>query len=185
MADTPETNETLTEDILDTMRAEKVAELEILSQSLEDKQKKCDEYYDQLVRLRAEFENFRKRAEREKQTHLQWGKEDILLKQISLLDILQQACRSIETATDVKSIAQGMNMIMSEFERMLVAEGVQKIEALNAKFDPALHDAMGKIENDDVDEGTVLEVLQNGYQLAGRTIRPAKVKVSSKTTKTE
>jgi len=172
--------EKLTGEILDSLRDDKVATQDILRQSLEEKQKKCDEYLDQIKRLQAEFDNYRKRAEREKQTHLQWGKEDILLKQLSLLDILQQACKSISTATDIASVAQGMELIRAEFERMLWAEGVQKIDALKTKFDPALHDAMGQIVDDTVDEGTVVEVIQNGYQLSGRTIRPAKVKVAKK-----
>jgi molecular chaperone GrpE len=179
------TDEKLTGDILDTMREQKVSELDILRQSLEEKDKKCEQYVDQLKRLQAEFDNYRKRADKEKQTHLQWGKEDILLKQISLLDILEQACRSVSSAKDIATVAQGIELIKSEFERVLSAEGVQKIEALNAKFDPAMHDAMIQVENDSVEEGTVLEVLQNGYQLSGRTIRPAKVKVAKKINKTQ
>lgn len=181
MGETHETSEKLTSEILDTLRDEKVAELDILRQSLDEKQKKCDQYFDQIVRLQAEFDNFRKRAEKEKQTHMQWGKEDILLKQVALLDIIEQACLSIGQATDIATVAKGIELIKAEFERVLAAEGVMKIEAMNANFDPSLHYAMAQVENNDVHEGTVLEVLQNGYQLSGRTIRPAKVKVAKKT----
>jgi molecular chaperone GrpE len=72
-------------------RDEKISELEILRQSLEDKKKETETLYDQLLRLKADFENFRKRSEKEKIDYLKWGKERILLKQISIDDVLEQS----------------------------------------------------------------------------------------------
>ena len=84
------------EEMYDAGREEKVSELEILQQSLEDKKKQAEAYYDQLLRLKAEFENFRQRSEKEKSRQRLWGKEEVLLKQISLFDVIEQAYSSIE-----------------------------------------------------------------------------------------
>jgi molecular chaperone GrpE len=161
----------------DTARDEKVTELEILKQSLEEKKKQADEYYDQLVRLKAEFENFRKRSEREKHNHLLWGKEDILLKQLGLLDVLEQGVQSARTSSNIESIRTGIELIKQEFVKMLSTEGVTEIESLGNKFDPSVHEAVEHVESDQPD-GTIIAVLQKGYELNGRVVRPARVKVA-------
>jgi molecular chaperone GrpE len=168
-----------TEAISQTAREEKLSELEILQQSLEEKKKQADEYYDQLLRLKADFENFRRRTERDKQAHLQWGKEEILLKQIGLLDVLEHALQSARTSTNIESIQKGLELIRQEFAKMIYSEGIAEIESQGKKFDPSVHDAIEQVESDQP-EGTVLETVQKGYQLNGRLIRPAKVKVSKK-----
>lgn len=165
--------------VSESAREEKVSELEILKQSLEDKKKLAGEYYDQLLRLKAEFENYRRRSEREKQNHLTWGKEEILLKQVGILDVLEQASGSIQTCTNVETIQKGLDLIKQEFVKMLSTEGISEIESLGRKFDPGFHEAIEYVESDQP-EGTVLEVMQKGYSLNGRIIRPAKVKVAKK-----
>jgi molecular chaperone GrpE len=165
--------------IYDTAREEKVSELGILQQSLEEKKKQADEYYDQLLRLKAEFENYRKRTEKEKQIHLMWGKEGILLKQMGLLDVIEQALHSARTSDNIESIQQGLGLIVNEFSRMLNSEGVTEIESRGKKFDPSLHEAVEQVESDEPD-GTITDVLQKGYSMNGRVIRPARVKVAKK-----
>ncbi|MBN1822906.1 MAG: nucleotide exchange factor GrpE [Endomicrobiales bacterium] len=170
--------------VLETARDEKVSELEILKQSLDEKKKQAGDYYDQLLRLRAEFDNFRKRTERDKKNHLAWGKEEILLKQVSLLDVIEQAASIKLTENNAKSIQQGLELIKQEFVKMLSSEGIVEIECLGGKFDPNLHEAIEQVESEDEEE-TVKEVFQKGYMLNNRVIRPAKVKVSKKTAKKE
>lgn len=178
--DTEQAKEEDSQVISDTARDEKVSELAILKQSLEEKQKQAEDYYDQLVRLKAEFENFRKRSEREKQNHLMWGKEDVLLKQIGLLDVLEQAGRSAQTSNNIESIRTGIELITQEFAKMLSSEGVTVIESAGKKFDPSLHEAVEQVASDQPD-GTILEALQKGYMLNGRVIRAARVKVAKHT----
>lgn len=158
-------------------REEKLSELEILKQSLEEKAKESAEYYNQLLRLKAEFENFRRRNEKEKQNHLAWGKEDILLKQVALLDVMEQAAASTQAATNIESIKQGLELIKMEFVKMLSSEGVVEIDCLGKIFDPQLHEAVEQVESE-APEGTVTEVMQKGYMLKERVIRHARVKVS-------
>ena len=105
-------------------REEKLSELDILRQSVEEKQKKADEYYDQLLRLKADFENFRRRTEKEKQDFLNWGREKILIKQISIYDVFEQALQSVKAGKNLDSIMVGLDMIHKEFAKMLKEEGV-------------------------------------------------------------
>lgn len=156
-------------------RNEKLSELEILKQSFDEKKKEAQEYYDQLVRLKADFENFRRRSEKEKKDYLDWGKEKILLKQVSIDDVLQQALKSAKTGNNIESIVVGLEMISKEFAKMLKEEGVEEIHC--EKFDPNFCEAIDQVESDEED-GTVLEVYQKGYKMNGKLIRPAKVRVA-------
>lgn len=175
--DQTKAKEDTTKNIYETAREEKVSELDILSQSLEEKKKQADEYYDQLLRLKAEFENYRKRAEKEKQNHLLWGKEDVLLKQLNLLDVLEQAKQSTDTATNIESIKKGIELIYQEFVKMISSEGVTEIECLDKPFDPHLEEAVEQVESEKP-EGTVVGVFQRGFRINGKILRPARVKVS-------
>jgi len=156
-------------------RNEKISELEILKQSVEEKKKQVEDYYDQLLRLKADFENYRKRSEKEKKDYLEWGKEKILLKQINIYDVLQQALKSAKTGNNMESIIVGLEMINSEFLKMLKEEGVEEIQC--ERFNPDVCEAVDNIESEE-EEGTVLEIYQKGYKLNGRLVRAAKVKVA-------
>jgi molecular chaperone GrpE len=159
-------------------REEKLSELEILKQSFDDKKKEAGEYYDQLLRLKADFENYRRRAEREKKDYLDWGKEKILLKQISMDDVLRQALKSAKNGGKVEDIIIGLEMVSREFEKMLKEEGVEEIVC--GKFDPNFCEALDIAESGEEEDGKILEVYQKGYKMNGRLIRPAKVKVAKK-----
>ncbi|MEA4966586.1 MAG: nucleotide exchange factor GrpE [Bacteroidaceae bacterium] len=170
-------NEESQQEVADIAREEKLSELDILKQSVEEKQKLADEYYDQLLRLKADFENFRRRAEKEKQDFLNWGREKILLKQISIYDVFCQAMQSIKSGQNLESIKIGLEMISSEFAKMLKEEGVERIDCLNKKFDPSFCEALEHCESEKED-GTILEIYQPGYKLNGKLMRPARVKVA-------
>jgi molecular chaperone GrpE len=159
----------------DIARDEKISELEILKQSIEDQKKLAQDYYDQLVRLKADFENYRRRSEKEKKDCLDWGKEKILVKQISIDDVLQQALESAKAGNNIESIIVGLEMISKEFSKMLKEEGVEEIQC--EKFDPNMCEALDYSESGEED-GKVLEIYQKGYKMNGKLIRAAKVKVS-------
>jgi molecular chaperone GrpE len=158
-------------------REEKLSELEILKQSFDEKKKEAEQYYDQLLRLKADFENYRRRVEKEKKDYLDWGKEKILLKQISMDDILQQALKSAKSGGKVEDIITGLDMVNREFEKMLREEGVE--EVVCDKFDPNFCEALDTVDSGE-EEGTILDVYQKGYKMNGRLIRTAKVKVAKK-----
>jgi molecular chaperone GrpE len=161
-------------------RDEKISELEILKQSLDEQKALAQDYYDQLIRLRADFENFRKRSEKEKKDYLDFGKEKILVKQIAIDDVLQHALKSAKTGNNMDSIIVGLDMISKEFAKMLKEEGVEEIQCGN--FDPNVCEALDYVESDEED-GKVLEVYQKGYKMNGKLIRTAKVKVAKNSKK--
>jgi molecular chaperone GrpE len=156
-------------------RDEKIYELEILKQSIEEKRKQAQDYYDQLLRLKADFENYRRRSEKEKKDCLEWGKEKILLKQISIDDVLRQALKSTKSGSNIESIVLGLEMISKEFSKMLKEESVEEIEC--DKFDPNICEALEYVESEEED-GKILEVYQKGYKMNGKLIRAVKVKVA-------
>jgi molecular chaperone GrpE len=167
------------EGVYEAARQEKVAELEILKQSLEEQKKEAASHYDQLLRLKAEFDNFRRRTEKEKQNHILWGKEEVLIKQLNLLDLLEHAAKSARTTNNIESIQKGLDLITQELVRMLSGEGVSEIKGVGERFDPNVHEAVEQVDSDQP-EGTIVDVLQKGYSLGGRMIRPARVKVAKK-----
>ncbi|WP_413854483.1 nucleotide exchange factor GrpE [Candidatus Ruminimicrobium bovinum] len=164
----------------DVAREEKLSELDILKQSLEEKQKQADEYKAEYLRSVAEYQTLRNRTEKEKGEYINYGKAKILEKQINIFDVFEQAMISVRAGQDLKSIKVGLEMIYSEFAKMLKEEGVEKIECLNKPFDHNVCEALDQVETDETEEGTVLAVYQNGYKLNGKLLRPARVKVSKK-----
>ncbi|MDR1245203.1 MAG: nucleotide exchange factor GrpE [Endomicrobium sp.] len=166
----------------DDARDEKVAELEILKQSVDEQKALAQDYYDQLVRLKADFDNFRRRSEKEKKDYLDWGKEKILIKQIAIDDVLQHALKSAKAENNIESIIVGLDMISKEFAKMLKEEGVEEIQC--EKFDPNMCEALDYVESDEED-GKVLEVYQKGYKMNTKLIRTAKVKVAKNDKKSE
>lgn len=162
-------------DCCDEARNEKISELEILKQSFDEQKTLAQSYYDQLVRLKADFENFRRRSEKEKKDYLDWGKEKILIKQIAIGDVLQHALKSAKSGNNIESIIVGLDMISKEFAKMLKEEGVEEIQC--ESFDPNVCEALDYVGSDKED-GKVLEVYQKGYKMNGKLIRTAKVKVA-------
>ena len=171
------------EKIEDIARQEKLSELEILKQSLEEKQKQADEYKAEYLRSVAEYQTLRNRIEKEKTEYINYGKAKILDRNIGIYDIFEQAMVSVRAGQDLKSIKVGLDMIYNEFSKMLKDEGVEKIDCLNKQFDPNICEALDQVEDDTVEEGIILAVYQNGYKLNGKLMRPARVKVAKKKAK--
>ena len=155
---------------------------------LKDKDAECRrlaeeavKYKDQYVRLYAEFENARKRMERDRQEFVKYANEGLIAEFLNILDNLE---RSVEAAQaeheDYQAFLKGVEMIMAQIHEMLKRNGVKPIEAKSRMFDPHSHEVLLQEESDAVDEGTVLEELQKGYTLGDRVIRTSKVKVAKK-----
>ncbi len=177
--------EKVAEKVEDIAREVKLSELDILKQSLEDAKKQADEYKAEYLRSVAEYQTLRNRTEKEKGEYINFGKAKILEKNISIYDVFEQAMISVRAGQDLKSIKIGLEMIYNEFSKMLKEEGVEKIECLKKKFDHNVCEALDQVETDEVEEGTVLAVYQNGYKLNGKLMRPARVKVAKAKQKEE
>jgi molecular chaperone GrpE len=160
--------------------AEKLDELEILRQSLEQAKAKEQDTYDQLLRQTAEFQNFRKRSETSLSEARKAGKEAVLLQIISLADALVHAEVANQKATDVESMKKGLSMVLKQFEKFLADQGLVPIKAKGEKLDPHQHEAIARIPSAELEEGTIVDEIQRGYTLNGQIVRPARVSVATK-----
>lgn len=148
---------------------------------LKQESAKAKEYWDRLLRLQADFENTRKRLEKEKQDFIKFANEGLILELLNILDDLE---RTVELAQsqqkDFSAFLKGVEMILAHLYEMLKEHGVKPIEAKGKLFDPNCHEALMQGEDKNLPEHTIVEELQKGYFLNDRVIRTAKVKVSKK-----
>jgi molecular chaperone GrpE len=153
-------------------------DLEALQASAEEWQRKAMEYFDQILRFKAEFENFRKRVEREKAEARLWGKQDVLMPLIGIVDIFEQAMGQVQQAKDIKHVIQGMEMLHKSLGQFLKAEGLEPIETVGKPYDPEVAEVIERVEVDDESQvGMVVAEIQKGYQFQGRILRPGRVRV--------
>ncbi|MDD5506400.1 MAG: nucleotide exchange factor GrpE, partial [Candidatus Omnitrophica bacterium] len=149
--------------------------------SLKEEAGKVKESWDKLLRLQADFENTRKRLEKEKQDFIKFANEGIILELLNVLDDLERTIELAESGhQDLSSFLKGVEMILSHLYEMLKEYGVKPIEAKGKIFDPHLHEALMQAENAELPEHTIVEEMQKGYMLNDRVIRTSKVKVSKK-----
>ncbi len=131
------------------------------------------------IRLQAEFQNYKRRTEKEKADIYKYANEKIVVELLAVMDNLDRALDSISHNTDDhQNVLNGVEMIKKSFEDLLEKEGVQAIEAVNQPFDPNMHHAVMTEEKEDCDTDTVIEEFQKGYKLGEKVIRPSMVKVS-------
>lgn len=148
---------------------------------LKEEADKAKEYWDKILRLQADFDNTRKRLEREKQDFVKFANEGIISELLNILDDLERTVELAESKhQDLPSFLKGVEMILAHLYEMLKEYGVKPLEAQGKLFDPHYHEALMQVENKELAEHTIVEELQKGYLLNDRVIRTAKVKVSKK-----
>lgn len=153
-------------------------ELEILQRELEEKGKLAEEAEDRLLRLGAEFENYKKRMEKEKADHIKYGNERFAKEILPVLDSLERAVEHAEDGPDAKVIVDGITLILDQLRKCLEGFDVKHIVAMGEKFNPNLHEAVSQVESPDHDEGVVMAEVQKGYMIRDRLLRPSCVVVS-------
>lgn len=137
---------------------------------------KATQYFGQLVRLQADFENYRKRVEKEKPELINFGKTEVILSFLSLYDVLLKAQKQIESEdADIKNIKQGLKMIFEEFAKVFKAQGVQIVSAKGKPYDAMTQEVITTIPCAPKDDGLVLEEISSGVKMGDRVIRPAQV----------
>jgi molecular chaperone GrpE len=151
------------------------AEREALINQLKEAEAKIVEYKDGWARSQAEFQNYRKRIERDNEMMYASMKGDIIKKVLPALDDLERALAN-RPADD--AWASGVELIARKMQNILESEGVKRIEAKGAAFDPNFHEAISHEPNEEVESEHVIDVVQNGYMLGERVIRPALVRVA-------
>ncbi|HVO33798.1 MAG TPA: nucleotide exchange factor GrpE [Elusimicrobiota bacterium] len=161
-----------------TADADVAPDVAALRAALSDAQKKSEDYYDQLLRLRAEFDNFRKRTEKEKADARDWGKQEILMPLLNLVDVFEQALNQVQHAKDMRQVQKGLEFLHKNFSDFLKAEGLESLQPVGKPFDPHMAEAVEQQEvADEKQVGTVLAELQKGYRLKDRLLRPSQVRV--------
>jgi len=166
-AETPETAAGATAPV-ETGMAEKLAASE------EEKAKNWDLY----LRTRADLENYRKRAQREKEDLGRFANENLLREMLPVLDNLERAVAHARETGGDGSLLEGVEMTLSQLRKVFERSGVTPVEAVGKPFDPSCHEAMGQLESDELPPGSVIQELQKGYLLNQRLLRPAMVMVS-------
>jgi molecular chaperone GrpE len=159
-------------------------ELQAGREQFEELTKERDELKDRFLRLQAEFENFRRRTLKERQEAHNYGHQNVVKDLLPTVDNLDRAmAHSVESAEgsggqELRALLQGIELVQRELLGVLGKHGVTKIEAADHTFDPAIHEAMTQVVDDSVPPGTIVQVLEEGYQLKDRMLRPARVVVS-------
>ena len=148
---------------------------------LKEEAEKANEYKNQILRLHADFENSRKRFEKDKQDFVKFANEGIIFELLNVLDDLERTISLAESKhQDLPVFLKGVEMILAHLYELLKENGVKPIEAEGKIFDPNFHEALMQIEDNQLPEHTVVEEMQKGYLLNQRVIRTSKVKVSKK-----
>ena len=147
-------------------------------------EKEIETLKEEKIRLLAEMENLRKRFEREKVETIKFGSINLARDILSPGDNLERALDALPKdenhSESIKNLIDGLKMVLKEYKSALEKHGVKKIETLNQKFDHNFHQAMMEVENNDVEEGTVVQEVQSGYTMHDRLLRAAMVGVSKK-----
>jgi molecular chaperone GrpE len=175
-----------------TQRTEEQAEPEIIIEEATDDtsiddfksklsaaEQKAEESYQRYLRAQADFDNFRRRTQKEKEDQAKYASLSVIEQLLPALDNFERALTASKGAQDAESLAKGVEMVLRQMEQVLGAEGLEAIPTVGEVFNPTVHQAVMQEESDQFESGTVIAELQKGYKLKDRVIRPAMVKVSS------
>lgn len=159
------------------IESETECERETDSRSETDAESGVAEWRDKYLRLQAEFDNYRKRTLREKMELVETGGKKVLLAMLPVRDDVQRALAAMGKSDDAAAIREGVELIAQKFTESLRQQGVTEIAALDAPFDPDLHEAVAKFAAGEEKRGRVIDVVQAGYMLGDKVLRFAKVVV--------
>jgi molecular chaperone GrpE len=134
---------------------------------------------DQLLRKQAEFENYRRRTERERTDVYKRGKKEVLLEMLSVLDNFERAMLSVSKTEDEDALKLGFELIYKQFKDILIRMGIEPVESVGHLFDPHVHEAVTIEETSEHEANMVIEEFQRGYKLGDQLLRPAQVKVAA------
>ena len=157
---------------------EKTAE-ELLQEKVDKLEEELKQSEDKYLRLYAEFENFKRRKNKEIETNNVYKSQKVITEILPSLDNLERALQVESDNEEIKSLLKGVEMVYEGLLNVLKSEGVELIETENAQFDPNYHHAVMQEEDSEKESGAILDTFQKGYKLKDRVIRPAMVKVNS------
>lgn len=181
-------NDTATQDIHEFSESEEVEikdpeehldsdEPKTLQEEVEQLRQEKEENYQKMLRVQAEFENFKKRSLREKETANKYKAQDTVNELLPAIDNFERALQ-VDVPEAQDSFVEGISMVYRMLKDALKAQNVEEIETVGKEFDPNLHHAVMQVEDAEAESNTVVEELQKGYMLKDRVLRPAMVKVN-------
>jgi molecular chaperone GrpE len=153
-------------------------EIEELRRKLAEKEKEAKDNYDRYLRMAAAFENYKKRAAKEKEDYVKFGNEDLIKAILPFIDNLERAVSHAEKVHETGVMIEGVRLILQQILQALNKFGLSSFESVGKPFDPARHEAMLVVETDQHEPNQVVEEFQRGYLLRDRLLRPATVSVS-------
>jgi molecular chaperone GrpE len=157
---------------------EQPAEASSEDNALAELQRQAEDNHSRYLRAQADFDNFRRRTLKEKEELAQYASLKVISQLLPVLDNFERALQTGGEGAESGSFTKGVDMIYRQLNQVLEAEGLKQMEVIGQQFDPELHQAIMQVASEDHDEGTVVEVIQPGYKLKDKVIRPAMVKVS-------
>src|SRR5213080_4266820 len=150
------------------------------TQDIQALKEERDSLFDRLLRKQAEFENYKKRMDREKSDFMQFASADLMKELLNVLDSFELALKNAATQNGEQNVLRGFELISKQIEDTLARFGLKPIEVKGKKFDPHFHQAVSTEATDAVEENTVIQEMRKGYLLNGRLLRPAMVSVAAK-----
>ena len=153
-------------------------ELDKLKKELEQERNKAQDYLNRLKYLQADFENYRKRVERDFKEQVQFGNESLIKNLLSVIDELELAVDACKKTRNRKALVKGIEMVSRNLKEVLKNEGLETIEAVGKIYDAKKHEAVAKVPHDTKSEGTIIEETRKGFIFRGKVIRPSMVKVA-------
>jgi len=156
-----------------TREEELIGELETTRKQLEEEKDRC-------LRLNAEFDNLRKRTQKEKEEFIKYANEKLILELIDVMEALERGLENAKKSENRDKLIEGIELIYKQIKNILEKNGLSPIKAIGEKFDHDKHEAMMQTPTDECEEGIVLEEFARGYMLNNKVIRYSKVRVSKK-----
>jgi len=155
--------------------------LKNLKEELASTDEEAREYLDYLKRLKAEFENYKKRVLKEREQTVKLANEISIRQFLPIMDDLERAISSVKKTKDIDSLVEGIVMVLNQLKEVLKKQGVEEIEAKGKEFNPYFHEAVLELRSDEYPDNFVVEEMRKGYKLNNRILRPAMVRVNKRT----
>ncbi len=178
--DAPKRGESSGQDESKKQSGKKVKIPESEYKQLKEKCLKCDEYFDGYLRIRADFDNYRKRVNKEKEALSLYAVEEFASDFLGVLDNLERALEASENKENFDSLHRGVEITLKDALKVLEKWGLNEVDAIGEVFDPEKHEAFMTVEGSPEEEGMIVEVLRKGYYLKDKLIRPSLVKVAGR-----
>lgn len=154
------------------------SDMEALQDEIEKLQTSAKDAHDKYVRTLADFDNFRKRQREETSRACDFARIEVISALLPIIDNFERSVQAAEEQHSYDALVEGVSLTLRQLNDMLTKQGVEPIESVGQEFNPELHEALMRVETDEYPENTIVDELEKGYTLNGKTLRPARVRVA-------